>query len=436
MVTSRLPASNSEYPSQVYETLGVPEWSDERLVTHVIDTVSQPRQAQTDSFLLHAPLEVLARYRLLGFVDEARRPAARTRLLGVATQIVSYGPPIATPDVGGIDLATESDESLLARLVASIRSTDLETLDLLSIELGNRLSPEALTNALVDFVAPFTAAAGHAPIFLSLAMRSDLDSMPVRMLRPLVRELARFPEWRIRWPDGASLLDSVRSIDTPSVAEPAATGAIFGALASAPYLGDAGSNFVHPVMSQVDPEPAADLLGALDWSHAEDAATQIMRAAAISMLAEPTDQAPYGWTHCLTMPQALCLLAGHARKPQRLLAIAATHVVGFRAAFAVQELRSDFTPGPSTDGWCQALDLSPDAAASAVWHSEATDADIIQELASRAAVHHDTHLVKYTIACIDATAEDSEAGRLYLAAAAKLSAWWSAADRSEVAVAK
>ena len=39
-------------------------------------------------------------------------------------------------------------------------------------------------------------------------------------------------------------------------------------------------------------------------------------------------------------------------------------------------------------------------------------------------VRHDAHLVKYTLACLDAMAADPPAARLYLAAAATLLAFW------------
>ena len=49
---------------------------------------------------------------------------------------------------------------------------------------------------------------------------------------------------------------------------------------------------------------------------------------------------------------------------------------------------------------------------------------MIARLASRAAVLEDAHLAKYTLACFDAARDDPEAGRLYLAGAAHLGAWW------------
>jgi hypothetical protein len=56
-------------------------------------------------------------------------------------------------------------------------------------------------------------------------------------------------------------------------------------------------------------------------------------------------------------------------------------------------------------------------------------------LATAAAVHHDAHRVKYTLACLEAAGDDPGAAPLYLAAAAHLNAWWEAHrddDRSEL----
>ena len=68
-------------------------------------------------------------------------------------------------------------------------------------------------------------------------------------------------------------------------------------------------------------------------------------------------------------------------------------------------------------------------AAAAAWHIKADGrAALIDELVNRAAVHEDAHLVKYTLACLDAAATDPDGTRVYLAAAASLSGWWAAND--------
>jgi hypothetical protein len=146
------------------------------------------------------------------------------------------------------------------------------------------------------------------------------------------------------------------------------------------------------------------------------------------MLEEPPDHAPYGWSHCLTMPQAVLGLAGRGTSPRTAVAVAATHVVGFRAALGSRALVGDWTPeAPATTDVAEAIDAGPEQAAAAAWSAADADLDgVITELATRASLHHDAHLVKYTLACLDAGNDDPDHRRLYLAAAACLSAWWAA----------
>jgi len=48
------------------------------------------------------------------------------------------------------------------------------------------------------------------------------------------------------------------------------------------------------------------------------------------------------------------------------------------------------------------------------------------EIVTRASAHRDAHLVKYTLACIDAAHADPGAARLFQAGAASLLAYWEA----------
>jgi len=91
--------------------------------------------------------------------------------------------------------------------------------------------------------------------------------------------------------------------------------------------------------------------------------------------------------------------------------------------------RAPFVPGwepePVATSLADALDDNPIVAASSVWHMPAAQlADVPGILATRAAVAHDAHHVKYTLACIRAAAGDPGGTRLFLAAAAYLAAWW------------
>jgi hypothetical protein len=49
---------------------------------------------------------------------------------------------------------------------------------------------------------------------------------------------------------------------------------------------------------------------------------------------------------------------------------------------------------------------------------------MVTTLVTRAAIHEDAHLVKYTLACLDAATDDPPHRRLYLAAAASLGGYW------------
>jgi hypothetical protein len=151
------------------------------------------------------------------------------------------------------------------------------------------------------------------------------------------------------------------------------------------------------------------------------------------MLQDAPEHAPYGWSHCLSMPQAVLGIAGACSDPCDAVAVAATYVLGFRATLGRVTLDPGWQPERPVSGAMREpialLDGSPDEAAAGVWYApEAVLPALVTRLATRAALHHDAHLVKYTHACLDARHADPAAGRLHLAAAAYLSAWWRASD--------
>lgn len=116
------------------------------------------------------------------------------------------------------------------------------------------------------------------------------------------------------------------------------------------------------------------------------------------MLHDDEAQAPYGWTHALTMPQAVLSLAGAGVNERTALAVAGTFALGFRLAHGTVELPVIIEPAMS--------------------------AATVSEVAAAAAQHEDAHLVKFTLACIHAVAADPEFEGLYLNAAAHLIEWW------------
>ena len=385
---------------------------DERqLIAEVGELIAVPKEAPADSFVLHAPLELLARAGLLPFVRPSERPAALERVRGLAAEYASAGDPVEPP----ADVDVASIEDCAARLVGAIDAGDLDDVDRLARWLGERATATELRHLLAQPVASSLAAAAHASILLDLLPRVALGAgVPVTIVRGPARELARHPDWRIRWFE-----------DPDFVATPPTT--LTDALLDVPMVGLPGSNFIFPIMSQAEESGiAAKLLTGLIDGDAAAAGRDLARVAALSMLLESGDHSAYGWSHCLTMPQSVIALAGHGSEPRTAIAVAATHVVGFRAALGQRSLNGGFDPAPpSTSNLGEAIATGQSEAAAVVWHAPDDVLDeIVTDLATRAARHHDAHLVKYTLACFDAAGADPANRRLYLSAAASLSAWW------------
>ena len=144
------------------------------------------------------------------------------------------------------------------------------------------------------------------------------------------------------------------------------------------------------------------------------------------LLADP-DHAPYGWSHCLTMPQAALGIAAHGVDPQLAVDVAGTFVVGFLAALATGPLPATVALPAPAGSFADAVAGGRTEAAGWVLHASVAEIPATwTQLITRACGHRDAHLVKYTLACLDATHTDPGAGRLFLAAAASLLAHWEA----------
>ena len=154
---------------------------------------------------------------------------------------------------------------------------------------------------------PSLAAAAHGAIFLYHLPRLAAASPPAAtMVRGLLREVGRAPDWNLRWMD-----------DRPPTGVP--TGDLAARLLTPTNAGDPGSNFIYPTMNLVERVGlAAELLDAPTRGLPVAAARRdLLRVAAWSMLQDDPSHAPYGWSHCLTMPQATLGVASSATRPDR-----------------------------------------------------------------------------------------------------------------------
>jgi hypothetical protein len=268
-----------------------------------------------------------------------------------------------------------------------LRAGDAEGTDAGITFLCSRLSAQELRVALADEVVPCLGSAGHAPILLAAlpeaaAHFGDLNGL----LRAPVRALA-FGQ-RLRW------------IDEPQVEQQAwdAHADLFDALAEPEHVQSPDLSIAPTMLAvQANGFAARTLSRALRGRSLAECRSALTRIGALSMLQDDPASAPYGWTHCLTLPQALLSLAAHSTDSSRCVRAAATYALGFRATLG--RVRLD----PAR---------------------KAKLSRSVASLISNAAVHRDTHLVKYTLACLKAAHEDPAARELYLAAAAYLADWW------------
>jgi hypothetical protein len=384
---------------------------DDEIFDVAARAIAHPKRDPADSFILHAPLELLARRALLHRVPASRRDAVRTRMLWVAAKYERASEPavgVAPRDFASVSTAQET-------LIGALAAADLDGVDAATAWFAENASTadvSALAPALVDSLA----AAGHASIYFSLLPRVAPDRRAaLALLRPLAHEVARAPQLRMTWvADGVDR----RAPNCDSLEQ---------ALATMPRLGLPGTDFIFPIVHQVD---GADGVARAAIAEAlpidtDAAVNTILRVAARAMLQDDPTYAPYGWTHCFTLPQAVTNVIPTLPDAGVGLAIAATYVAGFRAAESARDIDLSLVPEPVALDVIGALEADPPEAAGAAFHADDSDgARLLTELAARNGAHEDAHLAKYTLACIHASERDPEHRNLYLAAAAYLTAWW------------
>lgn len=383
--------------------------SDRELTTRVMNLLAAPPLAEADSFVLHAPLELMARAELLASAAPTQRSDARQRVIEIATEWASRAPHAPMPDT-----------SPTLFLPDAIASGDPDAADRALVSLAATHTVDEFVTVAGDTLLDHLGGAGHLAIFLDQLTRQHRPARAALTAgRALIRDLARHPDWTIRWIDEAA----------PTATRGATS--FYDVLADPPHAGDPGNNFIYPTMHLVDTNGmAAELLtGPTRSLPLEEARLQLLRIAAMSMLHDDPTNAPYGWSHCLTMPQAALAIAPRTAQPRRAIAVAATYVLGFRARQSNTPLDLDWQP-PRPGKVGPLLQETGEEAIAAAWHTEHPD-DVERELATNAAAHPDAHLAKYTLACLHAAHTEPAAAALFRAAATRLAVWWRDNDTTE-----
>jgi hypothetical protein len=362
------------------EPAAIVSLSDAGLVQAVAWAIASPKSSEGTSFTLHAPLELLARATLLQLCPPQARSVGRIRIASIAAHY-SKGDEIDPPERTFPTLRLAK-----SALIAALREGDADTADAAVVALASRISAQEFCLLLSDEIAANLGAAAHAPLLLEAlpGAAARYGNLSI-LLRAPIRALATDPGTRLTWIGEPQVLSGPEGL--------------WEALAEPPHIASP-SYAIAPTMLAVESDGfASRLLGRATQSAPEAVSQSLLRIAALSMIQDDPNQAPYGWTHCLTLPQGVMALAPYAEDIDRLARIGATFVLGFRSTLGKNRLDKSWKPTTSPD---------------------------VSTLAARAAGSADAHLAKYTVACLAAAAADPAERQLFLAAANYLGEWWDA----------
>ncbi|MBL8937566.1 MAG: hypothetical protein JNM69_23595 [Archangium sp.] len=368
--------------------LDVQTLDDSSLVAHTARQLV-PSEVES-SFLIHAPLELLARAALLPLVPEAHRGAARRRIAAIADRYQRDFRPAATP----APLEFEEAGHATRALQRGLDEGNSGLVDSAVLWLAARHDVKTLRRLLLPLVVDRVGLAAHAPIlFAELPRVNDrLEGVP---------DLLRAPMHTLSKERGTVMT----RLDSDAVLSAQTLEARLGATPHVPV----DSFSIAPRLRGVQPLVTSMLAG-VERLPTETVRRSLLRVAAQSMLEDDPESAPYIWTHCLTLPLAVLENADVMAEVGAAHVVAATHVLAFRATSGRVTLSRDWQPTRALiDRFAPG---SPSRAAA------------LRALVVRAALHHDAHLVKYTRACLDAAAHDPGHELLFFAAAERLGAWW------------
>jgi hypothetical protein len=431
---------NPEQVPAEYSDRGLDVLSDYLLFVHAAEIIGQPK-GNPDSFELHAPLELMARYRLLPLVSPAERKLARLQILATTALYQSRRPSIPAPR----QLPhLHNWEDARERLERAMGDGDVELADSICVAIAHQFG----SRLLIDVLAPKSiwslAVACHAHIGLMFMMllQGDLIPTSLHMLREIVRGLAADPQAVLEVSNEVSNKESnaPRRADYTVDADSAMVKTLVEKFSRIPRLEKPKENIIRAMVEAAEKanllEDIHNQVPSLGTPEFANRVFQIcMRTAAYSMLQDNWEdtkgitQKPllikYGWTHCLTLPQACWALAPLLPPVPSPSLAACSWVLGFRSIIGSSDLDMSAELPRIEGNFQEALMSSPAEAASIAWHADSAERLAIRtELATQAAIRHDTHLVKYVRACLDLSSFDREYSHLYEASAAYLCSLW------------
>ncbi|HTG31584.1 MAG TPA: hypothetical protein VLB76_01535 [Thermoanaerobaculia bacterium] len=418
--------------AQTYEDRGLDRLTDLELFQQAAEAIQTPK-SKADSFSLHAPLEILARFLLLRHVQPPSRTLARKQIAAVPAIYQTLGEDAPPP---AHDLTIASDREAVECLHGAIVEGKASEAEAAALWLARNSTPQLVALQLADVFLGSFGAAIHSPIFLNFLHRAD--SWAGRAALPLLRSFSR----ELALENERKMITDLAAVESGEELEPSLSSRVYEELVEGllevPQIGRAPDG-IYGLVHQAEERglPMRYLSNAWRHSFAEPATwnegfASICQVAATAMIEEGPDHAKFGWTHCLTIPQALWALGPFFSDKSNAVRVASIIVVGFRSSIGATRLQVSPDLPPSRLSFTESLHRSPQESASVVLHSAEEDRPaIVAEMATQAAIRNDAHLVKYTLACCDAAVSDPGSWRLYLAGAAYLLTLWMAEQPAE-----
>ena len=291
----------------------------------------------------------------------------------------------------------------------------------------------SLVHTLTPLLLPTLTAASHSHIGLWLLLRHGAvgDPSDAGLLRAASRMLAADPKGRLASFAGMSAVHDPASKPLEKTPEQVEDW-VLERLASPEKAGERALGGIRGLMEAAESAGAADRLFG-DFIRRDLSAEQIdagfraaLRASAHAMLQDDAGIAKFGWSHCLTLPQAAFGLSSLGQERKLGLAAALVWAAAYRTVLSKKKtLDFGYRPKKVEASLREALHGSPEEAAGRFWHMDTSETDEARRLlASEAAVRNDQHLAKYTRACFDMCGLDPTQWRLYMASTAKLCAIW------------
>ncbi len=411
-----------------YKSRDLDQLTDHQLFGLIAENVSEPTE-NGSSFTMHAPLQLLARKRLLPFVKPDERRMARMQMVSLCARYQAQGPTIAPPQQL-IDLPNRWNA--IDQLQSAITEGDVERADCLCVSMCRQFDYQVLLEAIVGKSIRTLACAAHAHIGVHnlTAMGAEGGDSSLKLIREMIRGFAQDTDVMIQ-DEFFDLVELETGGSNPEVDILSIESELGDAIDHLPRLRQKLESLAIRNVVQVGEEAQLlkDFLPRIPPMSKEQLNQVLLNltlnTAVQSMLQENTEFSKYGWTHCLNLPQAAWSLSPIIPEDIQMPLVTLSWVLGFRAALSQADFSYHFEPPKVSGSFSEALHSSPSDAASVAWHTAPEHRlDMVTEIATQASIRRDAHLVKYVRACIDGCWMNPQKAHLYLAGAAYLTSLW------------